>query len=144
MTWKDPHRYDDMIDMERPVSKTHRPMPMAERAAQFSPFAALTGYDAAVRETARLTEEKKELSEEKKEELNRKLQYLASQKEPPAAVRYFERDKIKEGGAYRTYTGFLKKTDVLSGRLIFTDGMIIELGDIVEIESPCMEEIADV
>ena len=141
---RDPRRYDDMIDMERPVSKTHRPMPMAERAAQFSPFAALTGYDAAVRETARLTEEKKELSEEKKEELNWKLQYLAAMKEPPAAVSYFEKDRNKEGGAYRTYTGFLKKTDVLSGRLIFTDGMIIELGDILEIESPCMEEIEDV
>ncbi len=142
MMWKDPHRYDDMLSMERPVSKSHRPMPMEERAAQFSPFAALTGYDAAIRETARLTDEKAEISEEKKEELDRILRELSARKMPPVTVTYFEKDSRKEGGAYRVYTGILKKADQLTGKLVFADGTAIPLSEIAEIET--REENEDV
>lgn len=143
MTYKDPHRYDDLLETERPVSKVHKPMPMSERAAQFSPFAALTDYDAAIRETARLTEERTDLSEERKEELDRIIQYLSTVKDAPVQITWFEEDMYKEGGAYRTSSGILKKADPISGRLVLKDGTSIPSADITEIDSPLLAEMRE-
>lgn len=91
--------YSDIIDRERPVWKKHPQMDRMMRAAQFAPFAALTGHDEAVRETARLTEEEIELDEYEVAELNRKLQWLAEHKDTEVSVVHFVKDAKKEGGA---------------------------------------------
>ena len=94
--------YEDIIGLLHHVSTVHPQMSIYDRAAQFSPFAALTGHEAAIRETARLTEEQAELNEDKKEELNEKLQELMAHAEehPTVTVTYFKPDDRKEGGKY--------------------------------------------
>ena len=117
--------YSDIIDRERPVSKKHPPMDRMMRAAQFAPFAALTGHDEAVRETARLTEEEIELDEYEVAELNRKLQWLAEHK-----------DAKKEGGAYVKDTGILKKIDEHTHTLVLVceqEEVQIDIWKIIEI-----------
>ena len=99
-------KYDDIIHLPHHVSATRPRMPMLDRAAQFSPFVALTGYEAAVRETARLTDQRVELDESAKAELDRKLRLLLSLPgQPEASITYFRPDERKEGGAYETVTG---------------------------------------
>ena len=95
-------KYDDIIRLSRPVSEKHPRMSMTDRAAQFSPFAALTGYDAAVQETARRTDARIELDEDAKEEIDRRLRQL--QPGEPVTVTYFRPDDRKVGGAYLTVT----------------------------------------
>ncbi len=111
-------------------------MPMANRAAQFSPFAALTGYDSAVKETARLTDAKVELTEEEKSILDAKLQMLAEQiaSQPTTEFTYFKPDGKKEGGAYLTVSGIVKKIDGLAGGIVLTDGRRIPIEDILDIQ----------
>ena len=130
------HQYDDIIDLPHHVSERHPQMPMIERAAQFSPFAALTGYDAAIAETARLTDRKRELTEEKKHEISEQLRSLQQRlaEAPAAAVTFFEADTRKEGGAYRTVTGTVRKLDELSGTLELTDGTVIPFENILSLE----------
>ena len=113
-------RYDDIIDLPHHVSTTHHRMSMLERAAQFQPFRALTGYEDAVRETARLTDDRVELTEDEKALLDGKLQRLADNlaSHPLVTVTYFQPDKKKAGGAYVTATGQLKKIDDYEGVLI--------------------------
>ncbi len=115
--------YDDIIDLPRPKSK-HEPMPMSDRAAQFSPFAALTGYEDAIDETARLTDARVELAESAVEELERRLNDLAARisERPEITVAYFVPDTRKEGGAYVTHTGALKRIDEVERELVFEDG----------------------
>ena len=134
--------YDDMLHGRRPVSQKHPPMSRADRAAQFSPFAALTGYEAAVKETARLTQGKIELSDEEKESIDRVLQalYANLQDQPPVIVTYFLPDQKKDGGAYVTVTGALKRIDLLERRLIFTDGTLIPIDAISQIHGPRLPE----
>lgn len=134
--------YDDMLHGRRPVSQKHPPMSRADRAAQFSPFAALTGYEAAVKETARLTQGKIELSDEEKESIDRVLQalYANLQDQPPVIVTYFLPDQKKDGGAYVTVTGALKRIDLLERRLIFTDGTLIPIDDISQLHGPSLPE----
>ena len=129
------HQYDDIIDLPHHVSERHPQMPMIDRAAQFSPFAALTGYDAAIVETARLTDEKRELSEEQKQEINRQLNALQARikTDPTVTVVYFEADDRKAGGAYRTVTGSAKKVDDYLGVLELTDGTTIPFDDILSL-----------
>ena len=105
--------YSDMLDLPRPVSKKHPPMSVEKRAAQFMPFAALTGYDAAIVETARLTDTKRELSEEQKEVISKQLHVLKSElkTDPTVTITYFVPDNRKAGGAYRTITGNAKLKD---------------------------------
>lgn len=105
--------YQEIIDLPHHVSKTHPQMPMSDRAAQFSPFAALTGYNSAIRETGRLTEERIELDEEALMALNMRYQLLIdSLKEcPEVRITYFKPDERKSGGAYLTITGVVKKVD---------------------------------
>ena len=114
--------YSDIIDRERPVSEKHPPMDRMMRAAQFAPFAALTGHDDAVRETARLTEEEIELDEYEVAELNRKLQWLAEHKDTEVSVVHFVKDAKKEGGAYVKDTGILKKIDEHTHTLVLVCG----------------------
>ena len=127
--------YDDIIDLPRPRS-AHEPMPMSDRAAQFSPFAALTGYEDAIDETARLTDARVELGESAVEELERALAGIAARisERPAVTVTYFVPDERKSGGAYVTRAGALKRIDELERELVFADGTRIAVGDIVSIE----------
>jgi hypothetical protein len=130
-------RYDDIIHLPHHVSKTRPQMSMMDRAAQFSPFAALTGYDAAIKETGRLTDEKIELGEETKAVLDRKQRYLSDMisVQPEITVTYFLPDERKSGGTYLSVTGKLKRIDEYERMMILTDGKKIPLDDIMDIES---------
>lgn len=129
--------YSDIIDHPHYVSKTRPQMSELERAAQFSPFAALTGYDAAISETGRLTDEKIELGEETKALLDMKQQYLLDMisDQPEITVTYFIPDTKKSGGAYASVTGNLKRIDEYERLMLLTTGEKIPLDDIMDIES---------
>ena len=135
--------YDDIIHLPHHVSKTRPQMSLEDRAAQFSPFAALTGYDAAILETGRLTEEKSELGEETQAILDRKQRYLAEiiDTKPEITVTYVVPDEKKSGGAYSTVTGFLKRIDEYERVLMLTDGRKIQRDAILDIESEEFENI---
>ncbi len=130
--------YKDIINLPHHVSKTHPHMSITERAAQFSPFAALTGHGDAIRETARLTEGRIFLDEDMLVRLDEKLAELARLVEtgdqPETTVTYFEADERKEGGAYRTKTGRVKQVDPAGRKVIFTDRMELEIKNILDIE----------
>ena len=125
--------YDDIIDLPHPTSAKHPRMPMADRAAQFSPFAALVGHGAAIQETARLTDRRIELTEEEKAVLDEKL-CLLRDTGGEAVFTYFFADGKKDGGAYVTAAGSIKKLDLRSRRVILTDGSVIPAEDLLEIE----------
>ena len=127
--------YDDIINLPHHVSKNHRQMPMEMRAAQFAPFAALTGYDAVINETARLTDQQVELEDYDNERLNRKYAELIENisEHPVFTVSYFKPDKRKGGGAYVSKTGHLKKVDTYEQLMIMEDGTSIPLAAIVDI-----------
>ena len=133
--------YDDLLDLPHHVSESRPQMPMSDRAAQFSPFAALTGYGDAIAETARLTEQRVELSEEERELLDRKQQYLLSMvtDRPEVTVTYFVPDARKAGGAYVIRSGRLEKVDLSERLMYLTDGTVIALDEIIGIESPLFE-----
>ena len=128
--------YDDIINLPHPTSPTHARMPAINRAAQFSPFAALSGFDSAIKETARLTDRRIELGESDIAALDMKLQMLADSiaDRPEIAVTYYVADPKKAGGAYVTATGALKKIDVTQGVIIFASGEKIAIGDVLDIE----------
>ena len=129
--------YDDIINLPHPTSKRHPRMPIRDRAAIFSPFAALSGHGAALAETARRTERRMELAEDVRAELDRRqavlLEHMDGQ--PELTVTWFQPDARKEGGAYLTATGRLKKFRELERILILTDGTEIPLEDVVALES---------
>ena len=128
-------KYDDIIDLPHPTSERHPRMPMANRAAQFSPFAALTGYEDAVRETARLTEARPELTEEEKAHLDAELQLLEKTigEHPNVTLTFFRPDKRKDGGAYVTVTGRVKKLDHHLGMLVLDAGQTVPIEDLIEV-----------
>ena len=130
-------KYSDIIHLPRPVSEKHPRMPMLDRAAQFSPFAALTGYEEAIYETGRLTEEKTELGEEEKAILDRKQRLLLEKlyERPALTVTFFVPDEKKSGGRYVTKTGNLKRIDLIQRWMLLTDGTKIPLEDVMSIES---------
>ena len=132
---KDNYRYKDMLDLPHHVSLVHPPMPMEDRAAQFSPFAALTGFGEVIRETERLTQERVELGEDARNILDEKLRALQGQikSQPQVAVTYFQQDARKEGGAYCTVTGCIQKIDVYGGVVAMADGTKIPVNEIVEL-----------
>lgn len=136
------HSYDDIIHLPHHVSNTRPRMPIANRAAQFAPFAALSGYDAAVKETARLTDRQIELGESELAILDRKLQVLADHlaEQPEVAITYFQPDEKKAGGAYVIATGRVKKVDDFEGVIVLTSGERILFERILEIESDCLKE----
>lgn len=129
------NKYEDIIDRPHHVSPNKGQMPIGDRAAQFSPFAALTGYDDAVKETARLTEEWIELDENSKVILNRRLQELKAhiKEQPEIIVTYFLPDARKKGGSYLTITGKVKKINEYERLIIFTDGSFIPIDRIYDI-----------
>ena len=125
--------YDDIINLPHPSPAKHPRMPMSDRAAQFSPFAALTGHGAAIEETARLTDRRIELTEEEKTVLDEKLRLLL-ETGGEGMITYFLPDERKDGGAYVAKLGTIKKIDPLEGRVILTDRTAIPIKDILEIE----------
>ena len=137
--------YDDIINLPHHVSATHPRMTAINRAAQFSPFAALTGYDVAIKETARLTDERVELDEYTKEYLNDRLQIIADQlkEHPEIAITYFQPDAKKNGGAYVIANGTVKKIDIYERVVIMTDGMAIPIYEIISIEGQIFEVMSD-
>ena len=144
MTNANNHKYDDIIDLPHHVSATRPRMSMIDRAAQFSPFAALTGYDAAIKETGRLTDERIELSEESRAALDIKQQLLMDNlaDRPVVSVTYFVPDERKSGGAYVTVTGQVKKIDEFARLLILTDGVKIPLDEVLDLESGLFNNIS--
>ncbi len=137
--------YDDIIRLPHHVSKTRLHMAAIDRAAQFSPFAALTGYDSAVKETARLTDERIELDECMKDILSRRLQIVADKvkEHPEIAITYFHPDVKKNGGSYVTAAGTVKKIDKYERVVIMTDDAVIPINEIVSIEGKIFENMSN-
>ena len=135
--------YDDIINMPHHVSEIHPHMSMQDRAAQFSPFAALTGHGDAVKETARLTDEKLELTEDEISGINQKLNFLTEHAEerPKITVEYFVPDERKSGGAYITVMGNFRRIAEAEGHLILTNGDRISLNDISRIDGNIFDEM---
>lgn len=129
-------KYDDILNLPHHVSSTRPHMTMHDRAAQFSPFAALTGYDDTVKETARLTDEKLELTADRITDLNQKIAFLNEHAEerPEITVEYFIPDEKKSGGKYVTLSGEFRRIDEYNHNMVFTSGEEIPLNDIFEIE----------
>lgn len=130
-------KYKDIIDLPHHQSKKRQRMAMIDRAAQFSPFAALTGHNAAIIETARLTDRQIELDEGTKSIINEKIQMISDylQEKPTVTITHFEPDVKKDGGAYLNTTGTVKKIDDFTKEIILTDGTIIQIERICDIES---------
>ena len=130
------NRYDEIINLPHHVSKTRPQMPMSDRAAQFAPFAALTGYESAIKETGRLTDEKIELDEEALTALDLKYQLLmdALNEEPEIEITYFKPDERKSGGEYVTVIGAVKKVDDFERRITMQDGTKISMDDVLSID----------
>ncbi len=129
-------KYSDIIHLPHHSSKVYPPMPMSDRAAQFSPFAALTGYDAAIDETIRMTDKEIFLSEDSLSLLDAKLQILQNNVDKHTIVRFthFKPDPHKEGGEYITSVGTIRKIDTYSRVLFLTDGTKLLLDQIIDIE----------
>ena len=126
------NRYDDIINLPHPEPTIRPRMAMENRAAQFSPFAALTGYDEATREEARLVDIKQELSEDMKDMLDAKLAIIEQhiKEQPEISVTYFQPDEKKTGGRYKTVSGNVKKLDGVEHVIIMADGTKIPIGDV--------------
>lgn len=135
-------KYDDIINLPHHVSKTHKQMSMHDRAAQFSPFAALTGHKEAINETARLTDRKLELDDGAKAIINEKLRIISEHiKEcPKVTITYYEPDAAKDGGAYLTVSGCVKKSDTYKNKLVMTDGLEIMFDALLEIDGEMLKE----
>ena len=129
-------RYDDIITLPHPCSAKHRPMERIGRAAQFAPFAALSGYDDAVRETARLTDRQLEMDEEGLSLMDEKLHALLEiiRDQPQITITFFEPDRQKAGGAYLSVTGRIRRVDEINRQLILTDRTVIAMDAICEID----------
>ena len=136
-------RYDDIIGLEHPVSRKHKPMAVANRAAQFAPFAALTGYDDAIDEAARLTERKREIGDCERLELDIKLRILLEnvKSRPWVRITHFVQDERKEGGRYIVSEGKLKKLRLAEADLVLEDGEEISLVQVADIESVLFQDI---
>ena len=137
------HKYDDIINLPHHVSKKHPQMSLHDRAAQFSPFAALTGHKAAINETARLTDEKQILSEDVIAKLNEQLNLIKENisSNPIVTITYFVPDDRKSGGAYISNTGVVKKIDEYNHTVVLTDKTVIPIEQISEIQSDIFSEI---
>ena len=133
MTTRD---YDDILHLPHHVSERHPPMSMNDRAAQFAPFSALTGYEDVIAETGRPTERPFELDEQEAAELDRRLALLIAKlaEHPAAAVTYFVPDERKSGGAYRTVTGKVEKISAADRTIVMADGRAIPLDDVASLD----------
>ena len=128
-------KYDDIINLDHPISKNHRPMSIYDRSAQFAPFAALTGYDESIEEAGRIVENKITLGIDKTNEINEKLTFLASQliNKPQISVTYFKKDRLKRGGKYISITGIINKIDTTNRKILINKTEKIDLDDIIDI-----------
>jgi hypothetical protein len=148
------HSYDDIMPLTRPKSKNHPPMSMGARAAQFSPYDALTGYSDEIKETARITDGRVELSAEDQEALDRKLSVLIEAvtsagkhgEKPTVAILYFVPDKKKDGGSFKEVTGIVRTIDTANREITLfkeklTDSMKIRMDDVVDIQSTLFQDI---
>lgn len=128
-------KYDEIINVPHFDPVNHPRMSIMERSAQFSSFAALTGYSESVKETARLTKGKIELSEDMKSEIDMKLHVIEEhiKEKPKVSIIYFVKDKKKTGGDYIEYTGIIRRIDKVNGTIIFIDKISISLKDIIDI-----------
>lgn len=137
-------QYEDIMNLPHHVSQTHPPMSIANRAAQFAPFAALTGYEDAVKETARLTDQRMELDENQKAQLDERLMIvcevlrgnltLPKDVSRKIKVTYFVKDEKKAGGSYATENSEVKKIDTFSHNLVMDSGVVISILDIIDLE----------
>ncbi len=121
------HQYDDIINLPHPVSARRAGMSALDRAAQFSPFSALTGYEDVIEETGRLTDFAPELTDSSIQRINEKLMELSEQENPAVTVTWFQPDKYKAGGSYQTKKGRVKRVDAYNQTLLLTDGTEIPL-----------------
>ena len=137
------HKYDDIINLPHHVSKKHPQMSLHDRAAQFSPFAALTGHKAAINEAARLTDKKQILSEDVIAKLNEQLNLIKENigTNQTVTITYFVPDDKKSGGAYISHTGVVKKIDEYNHTVIMTDKTVIPIEQISEMQSDIFSEI---
>ncbi len=138
--------YEAILNHPHHRSRTRAPMPLRNRAAQFAPFAALTGYDACIAETARRTDCRLELSEDARTLLDARMQLLQDcmETQPEVCVTYFVPDARKAGGAYETVSGVVRWLDAGAGQLVFRDGRRIPLGEIVLLEGALFQGIGGV
>lgn len=127
--------YQDMVTRPHPDPKYHTRMPLENRAAQFAPFAALTGYEEAVEEAHRLTDHRPELSDEEKDALDRALRQALEEKERPVTITRFIPDARKEGGRIVTKKGRIRRLDAYHRRLVMEDGEKIPLGEVLDLQT---------
>jgi len=130
------HRYDDVINRQHPTSKKHPRMSRMNRAAQFAPFAALTGYEESIEETARLTDRRIELSEYEIEKLNAKLNFIQEhiKERPEVTIIYFRPDERKEGGSYVTVTGKVRWIDEVNSMIVFEGERVLGIDRIINLD----------
>ncbi len=130
------HKYEDVINRQHPTSKIHPRMSRTNRAAQFAPFAALTGYEESIEETARLTDRRIELGEEEIVEINEKLNFIQEhiKERLEVTITYFQPDERKDGGAYFTVTGKVRRIDEVNKVLVFEDERIVWIETITGLE----------
>lgn len=142
MTRRTINDYQDIIHLPHFTSRNHPRMSMEARAAQFSPFAALTGYDAAAKETARLTGRRLELDEDEKQKISDRLNQIVAHlaQSPSVEITYFVPDKRKAGGEYHTVTGSVKKLDAFQRILTLSDGQKIPIDEIAHIDITIIDE----
>lgn len=133
---KNSYCYDDIINLPHPTSKVHPRMPRIDRAAQFAPFAALSGHGDEIREAARFTVEQIEISEDMRKELDKTFEELlqSRDKQPLVEITYFERDIRKQGGRYTTIKGYVKKVDFEEHILYLEDGSAIKSDTIFKLD----------
>ena len=129
--------YEDIVNLPRHISKVHPQATMTDRAARFSPFAAISGYEDMVKEAARVTEERIDITDATKELLNEKLNMIVEflDEEPEVTITYFEPDKKKDGGAYISITGTVKRIDEYERIVLMSDDKKIRIDEIYAIES---------
>ena len=134
--------YDDILYVSKPISLKHKPMSRQQRAAQFAPFAALTGHREAIDEASRYVENKKLLNNDQMEEINRQLHILKDKKvNHPIIIVYFKKDLLKEGGQYMTMKSYVKKIDVQEKYILLDNGNCINIQDIYNIDILDKEDI---
>ena len=140
------HQYDDIINHPHHVSRNRPQMPLRDRAAQFAPFAALTGYGEAIDETARWTEERREMDENERAALDNRLRFLTMRLEehPQVEIEHFVPDSRKAGGAYVRRSGRLAAISPAARTMTLADGTVINLDDIIAIESPLFSTVEDI
>ena len=128
-------KYDDIIALPHPEPRTHPRMSLHDRAAQFSPFAALTGHSAAIAETGRLTDSRITLDESEMARVDAELQHLQEllPSRPTVSITYFVPDERKAGGSYQTVTGTVRRIDTVNGVLLLTDRREVPIADIFDI-----------